>query len=314
MSVTSVTRMPGRRLDETGNEGTFPLKFRVVVDDADDQAPEALSDVRIPKYGDLLISWEAFGNAHRFRCIHREALDRPGSPMVFDVTCEFSTNLGDTELEKAIARSQRRATVEMSSRKATIPLLFWQDGSAVQNTAGDNFVPTLETSIRESVYSVGFAVFKPKGWMYSHELWTNSMPFRIRGITWPQYTLLLDSVSVGDETWNQGDLIYDVKVSLIGVTGDIEVGSGARTHKRLILNDGMFEIAASKYVGRGKSTAKKRRCMKGGQPSEVPMPLDESGMQIPEQELIDDPINAPHYLEDHEFPSIAFNTILPSLA
>jgi hypothetical protein len=195
----------------------------------------------------------------------------------------------------------------MSSRKATIPLLFWQGGHAVQNTAGDNFVPTLETSIRESVYSVGFAVFKTKPWMYSHHIYTNLAPFRIRGITWPSYTLLLDSVSVGDETWNQGDLIYDIKVSLIGVTGNIGIGSGKRTHKRLTLNDGMFETPYGDLT-------KKRRCLKGGQPSEVPMPLDDVGQQIPEKDLKANPITAPHYLEEDEFPWIAFSTILPSLA
>ena len=299
--------MPGRPASEQGADGTFELKFRVTTDDADDQAPSVLADTRLPRYGDSLSAWEATPNASRFRCTDRQAADRAGSPRAFDVVCKFKTVFEERK-ERDQPKQTRRATVSSSTRETAVPLLHWQDGSQVQNTVGDPFVPPLQTSIRETVYTVEWSVTKLKSWMFDWRKYVNSDTIKIRGVSWAPHSLRLDSVQVGEEQWSHGQYIFDVTASIVAITGTIPIASGTRSHKRVVLNDGLFELPF------GGDPAKKRRVTQGGTISDVPMPLYSNGQQIPEEFLALNPITAPYYLEKDEFPPIAFKSILPALA
>ncbi|MHC4877567.1 MAG: hypothetical protein ACYTGL_13810 [Planctomycetota bacterium] len=296
MAVEWVKRIGNRPADETGVDGSYPLRFKVKVDDAEDQAVGVLGYAGLPSHGDLLSLWEPlFARGNEFRCVHRHAVDTD-SPRVFEVECEFATQF-DERADRHERPLDRRATVDRVDRDITIPFLRTTDDALVTNTAGDPFSPPLTTTLRGAVYTVRYFSATIDAWHNDYRKLTNVSPIWIRGQQWPAKTLLINSVSIKDELWGQDQLFYGLTVVIHG---------DPRDHRRHVLNDGLFETP-------GGNADKRRRCRIGNREVTTPVPLNNDGEQIPEADLLADPVNAPVFLDLEEFEAVDFSAMLPPL-
>jgi len=309
MSVVSVERKVADGIKENGADGSLTLNYSVNLSSKNDGGPTALASTLLPQYGDSLASWEAgFPNAGRFKCIDRTTETDNLNPRWIEVACIFSTRFGEGQestgiaLDRGLPATSRRAKVSSSSRDIEVPFFKDSTGALVKNTAGDAFQPHLMTTIRQTVYTIADATPSIPSWVHAEKKYTNATAFTIRGKRWAKETLLIDSVSVSEEENSYSELFYNVTITVIG---------DARTHKREVLNEGLWQLPLGDT---GNWAVQKRRCRINGEDADQPQPLASDGRQIDPAALKADPINTPHYLSLAEFTTANFSNYLPSVS
>lgn len=198
------------------------------------------------------------------------SMDRVNGRLI-DVTVTYSSEV-DVDEDKQRDNFnedplQRPAVVTLSSEREMRAVNLDVEGTPLQTTAGEPLTRERRFTLWRLNVKKNIATW-PR-WLLDYPNAINQDPVRIKGVTWPKHTLILDDVELGEESEENG-------VSF--VTLSMKILYRQETWKDEFLNFGRYELVDEKNAA-GEVVPVLKEILVGtpAAPVKKPIPIDENG-------------------------------------
>lgn len=272
MAITSVKEIQDGRDGSQNIDGvcTYTRTFRVITNDAYDEAEQILGDTRLPMVG---APYPYNSNAY----LESRQISQDGQTKRFwIVTCKYTTkrNTPDGQ-QKNENPYYDPPEITWTSKKKQVPATTDAFGNPITNSLGEQFQvpPDVERVFLSCVYKRN--VLAVSASIFDLVDTINSSIVTIDGLSWAANRCLIDDISVGG--WKTRNNIWyrEVTVNIL-----IDDASYERQHKLQIADMGMhakqlwYEGTANREIRVGHVVN-----WETGTPARTPQPLDGGGFQ-----------------------------------